>query len=101
MLPDSECLADVVDRTLPYWYDDIVPDLAAHRVVLIAGHGNSLRALVKHLDQLSDEAVVDLDIPTGQPLLYELGPRLETESHRYLDPVAAAAAARVVAQQAG
>ncbi len=101
VLPASECLADVVDRMLPYWYDDIAPDLAADRVVLVAGHGNSLRALIKHLDQLSDEAVVELDVPTGQPLLYELGSRLEVESRRYLDPVAATEAARAVAQQAG
>ncbi len=101
VLPASECLADVVNRTLPYWYDDLAPDLMAGRVVLVAGHGNSLRALIKHLDQLSDEAVVELDVPTGQPLLYELGPRLEVQSSRYLDPDAAAEAARAVAHQAG
>lgn len=101
VLPSSECLADVVERTLPYWYDGIVSDLATSGVVLVAGHGNSLRALVKHLDQLSDEAVVELNIPTGQPLVYELGPRFEVESSRYLDPAAAAAAADAVAHQAG
>lgn len=101
VLPASECLADVVNRTLPYWYDSLAPDLIAGRRVLVAGHGNSLRALVKHLDQLTDEAVVELNIPTGQPLVYELGPRLTVESRRYLDPVAAEAAAQSVAQQAG
>ena len=101
VLPATECLADVVDRMLPYWYDGIVPDLNAGGVVLVAGHGNSLRALVKHLDELADDAVVELNIPTGQPLIYELGPRLEVTSSRYLDADAAARAARAVAQQAG
>jgi 2,3-bisphosphoglycerate-dependent phosphoglycerate mutase len=101
VLPASECLADVVDRMLPYWYDGIAPDLNAGAVVLVAAHGNSLRALVKHLDELSDDAVVGLNIGTGQPLVYELGPRLEVTSSRYLDPDAAARAASVVAHQAG
>jgi 2,3-bisphosphoglycerate-dependent phosphoglycerate mutase len=101
VLPASECLADVVVRMLPYWYDGIAPDLVAGEVVLVAAHGNSLRALVKHLDHLSDDEVVELNIPTGQPLVYELGPRLEVESSRYLDPAAASAAATAVAQQAG
>jgi 2,3-bisphosphoglycerate-dependent phosphoglycerate mutase len=101
VLPASECLADVVDRMLPYWYDGIAPDLSAGAVVLVAAHGNSLRALVKHLDGLSDDAVVELNIGTGQPLVYELGPRLEIISSRYLDPDAAARAADVVAHQAG
>lgn len=101
VLPASECLADVVDRMLPYWYDGIAPDLNANAVVLVAAHGNSLRALVKHLDELSDDAVVGLNIGTGQPLVYELGPRLEVTSSRYLDPDAAARAASVVAHQAG
>jgi 2,3-bisphosphoglycerate-dependent phosphoglycerate mutase len=101
VLPASECLADVVDRMLPYWYDGIAPDLHAGAVVIVSAHGNSLRALVKHLDGLSDDEVVDLNIPTGQPLVYDLGPRLEIKSSRYLDPDAAASAAIAVAQQAG
>jgi 2,3-bisphosphoglycerate-dependent phosphoglycerate mutase len=101
VLPASECLADVVDRMLPYWYDGIAPDLNTGAVVLVAAHGNSLRALVKHLDELSDDAVVSLNIGTGQPLVYELGPRLEVRSSRYLDPDAAARAASAVAHQAG
>jgi 2,3-bisphosphoglycerate-dependent phosphoglycerate mutase len=101
VLPATECLADVVDRMLPYWYDGIVPDLNSGGVVLVVGHGNSLRALVKHLDELSEDAVVELNIPTGQPLVYNLGPRHEVTSSRYLDPDAAARAASAVAQQAG
>jgi 2,3-bisphosphoglycerate-dependent phosphoglycerate mutase len=100
-LPDAESLADVVARMLPYWYDGIVPDLLAGRVVLVAAHGNSLRALMKHLDGLSDDEVVELNVPTGQPLVYELGDRLGVTSRRYLDPDAAAAAAALVAKQAG
>jgi 2,3-bisphosphoglycerate-dependent phosphoglycerate mutase len=73
IVPDSECLADVVDRMLPYWYDGIVPDLTPGRTVLVAAHGNSLRALVKHLQPLSEDEVVELNIPTGEPLVYQLG----------------------------
>jgi 2,3-bisphosphoglycerate-dependent phosphoglycerate mutase len=101
VLPAAECLADVVERMLPYWYDGIVPDLAAGRLVLVAAHGNSLRALVKHLDDVSDDAIVELNIPTGQPLIYELGPRFEVLDRRYLDPAAAEAGAAAVAGQAG
>lgn len=102
LLPASECLADVVDRMLPYWYDGIVPDLVAGRTVLVAAHGNSLRALVKHLDGLSDDAVVDLNIPTGIPLVYDLDPRLAVTGSHYLgDAEAARAAAEAVARQAG
>jgi 2,3-bisphosphoglycerate-dependent phosphoglycerate mutase len=100
-LPASECLADVVARMLPYWYDGIVPDLVAGRVVLVAAHGNSLRALIKHLDGLSEEAVVELNVPTGQPLVYELDEHLDVTSRGYLDPAAAATAAELVARQAG
>ena len=100
-LPATECLADVLERMLPYWYDGIVPDLAAGHVVLVAAHGNSLRALVKHLDDVSDEAIIELNIPTGQPLVYELGPRFEVLDRRYLDPAAAEAGAAAVASQAG
>jgi len=71
-LPDSECLKDVLVRMLPHWYDAIVPDLRAGRLVLVCAHGNSLRALVKHLDGIADEAIAAVDLPTGIPLLYEL-----------------------------
>lgn len=101
-VPDSECLKDVVDRMLPYWYDDVVPDLRAGRRILIAAHGNSLRALVKHLDGISDEEIPGLNIPTGIPLIYELDEDLRPISSRYLgDPEAAQAAAEAVARQAG
>src|SRR5690625_4748250 len=70
--PETECLKDVLERMLPYWYDGIVPDLKARKTVLVAAHGNSLRALVKHLDGISDEEIVGLNIPTGMPLRYEL-----------------------------
>jgi 2,3-bisphosphoglycerate-dependent phosphoglycerate mutase len=72
-LPLAECLEDVVARMVPYWTEGIVPDLAAGRTVLVGAHGNSLRALVKHLDGISDEDIVELNIPTGEPLVYELG----------------------------
>ena len=99
--PRTECLADVVVRMLPYWYDSIVPDLRVGRTVLVAAHGNSLRALVKHLDQMSDEAVVGLNIPTGIPLLYELDEQLQptTTGGRYLDPEAAKASIEAVKNQ--
>jgi 2,3-bisphosphoglycerate-dependent phosphoglycerate mutase len=99
-VPRTECLADVVARLLPYWYDAIVPDLR-HGTVLIAAHGNSLRALIKHLDGLSDEAVVSLNVPTGIPLRYELDPitLLPTRPADYLDPAAAADAIQAVANQ--
>jgi 2,3-bisphosphoglycerate-dependent phosphoglycerate mutase len=101
LLPRSECLKDVVARLLPYWYDVIVADLAAGMTVLIAAHGNSLRALVKHLDGISDEAIAALNIPTGVPLLYELDDdfRPVTPGGRYLDPEAAAEATEAVANQ--
>jgi 2,3-bisphosphoglycerate-dependent phosphoglycerate mutase len=99
-VPRTECLADVVDRLLPYWYDAIVPDLR-NGTVLVAAHGNSLRALIKHLDKLSDEAVVALNVPTGIPLRYELDATtfLPTGPGEYLDPDAAAAAIEAVANQ--
>lgn len=99
--PRTECLADVVDRMLPYWYDAIVPDLLAGHTVLVAAHGNSLRALVKHLDQMDADAVVGLNVPTGIPLLYELDAdfRPTTPGGRYLDPEAAAAAIEAVKNQ--
>ncbi|MEX0664974.1 MAG: 2,3-diphosphoglycerate-dependent phosphoglycerate mutase [Acidimicrobiia bacterium] len=83
-LPRGESLADVVDRMLPYWRESIVPDLIAGHVVLVVAHGNSLRALVMHLDGLSEEAVLELNIPTGVPLVYDLGSDLERRGARYL-----------------
>jgi 2,3-bisphosphoglycerate-dependent phosphoglycerate mutase len=101
-LPASECLADVVARMLPYWYDAIVPDIRSGKRVIIAAHGNSLRALVKHLDDVSDEDIPAFNIPTGIPLVYELDGDLRPTSSRYLgDAEAAAEAARRVAEQAG
>ncbi|TMC84436.1 MAG: 2,3-diphosphoglycerate-dependent phosphoglycerate mutase [Chloroflexi bacterium] len=87
LLPSAECLKDVLERTLPYWYDAIVPDLLAQPCVLVSAHGNSLRALVKHLDRLSDAEVVELNIPTGVPRVYELDADLRPMAWRYLgDP---------------
>jgi 2,3-bisphosphoglycerate-dependent phosphoglycerate mutase len=101
LIPRSECLKDVVARLLPYWYDAIVADLAAGKVVLVAAHGNSLRALVKHLDGISDEAIAALNLPTGIPLVYELDDdfRVVNPGGRYLDPKAAEESAQAVAQQ--
>jgi 2,3-bisphosphoglycerate-dependent phosphoglycerate mutase len=100
-VPRTECLKDVVVRMLPYWYDAIVPDLRLGRTVLIVAHGNSLRALIKHLDKMSDEAVVALNVPTGVPLRYELDEAtlLPTGPGEYLDPAAAEAAIQRVANQ--
>ena len=88
LLPSAECLRDVVERMLPYWYDAIVPDLLTQQCVLVSAHGNSLRALVKHLDGLSDAEVVDLNIPTGVPRVYELGADFRPTSWRYLGDLA-------------
>jgi 2,3-bisphosphoglycerate-dependent phosphoglycerate mutase len=101
VVPRSECLADVVDRMLPYWYDAIVPDLATGRTVLVAAHGNSLRALVKHLDDISDEEITGLNIPTGIPLVYELDDDFVPlkKGGEYLDPDAAKAAVEAVKNQ--
>src|SRR5512135_2137086 len=101
LVPRTECLKDVVVRMLPYWYDAVVPDLRAGRAVLVAAHGNSLRALVKHLDGLSDEEVVGLNIPTGIPLRYDLDGDLKPvkPGGEYLDPAAAEAAIQAVASQ--
>lgn len=101
VVPKAECLADVVDRMLPYWYDDIVPDLGAGRTVLVAAHGNSLRGLAMHLEGLTREEVIDLNIPTGQPRVYDLDERMAVRSWRYLDPEGAAAAADAVRKQTG
>ena len=99
--PRSECLKDVVGRMLPYWYDGIVPDLRAGHTVLVAAHGNSLRALVKHLDGISDEAIAGLNIPTGIPLLHRLDADLRptVPGGEYLDPDAAAASIEAVKNQ--
>jgi 2,3-bisphosphoglycerate-dependent phosphoglycerate mutase len=99
--PLTECLADVVVRFLPYFTDVIVPDLRAGKTVLIVAHGNSLRALVKHLDQMSDDDIVGLNIPTGVPLRYDLAADLRpaVPGGTYLDPEAAAAGAAAVAGQ--
>lgn len=101
LMPRTECLADVVVRMLPYWYDSIVPDLSAGKTVLVTAHGNSLRALVKHLDDMDEDSVVGLNIPTGIPLVYELDDDLKPleRGGRYLDPEAAADAIAAVASQ--
>ena len=101
LMPRTECLRDVVARMLPYWYDAIVPDLALGLTVLVVAHGNSLRALVKHLDGIGDAAIAELNIPTGIPLRYELDEsfRPVPPGGRYLDPEAAAAAAEAVRNQ--
>ncbi len=101
LMPRTECLADVIDRMLPYWYDAIVPDLRDGRTVCVAAHGNSLRGLVKHLDGISEEEVVGLNIPTGIPLVYRLDEDLRPTERggQYLDPDAAADAIKAVASQ--
>ena len=102
VLPDTECLKDVVARVLPYWHDAIVPQLRAGLTPLVVAHGNSLRALAKHLEGISDTEIAELNIPTGVPRLYELDDNLTLSGARYLgDLEAAAAAAAAVAQQAG
>jgi len=101
-LPAAEALADVVERMLPYWFEEIVPELEAGKTVLIVAHGNSLRALVKHLDDVSEDEIVGLNIPTGIPLVYELDEDLQPIESYYLgDEEAAKAAAEAVAKQAG
>jgi 2,3-bisphosphoglycerate-dependent phosphoglycerate mutase len=100
-LPRTECLKDVVTRMLPYWHESIVPDLKAGKTVLVTAHGNSLRALVKHLDGISDEDIAGLNIPTGIPLHYALNADLTpvVKGGQYLDPAAAADAIKAVANQ--
>ena len=100
-LPRTECLADVIDRMLPYWESAVVPDLRSGATVLVAAHGNSLRGIVKHLDGISDDDIVGLNIPTGMPLVYRLDDELQptVAGGDYLDPDAAAAAAAAVANQ--
>lgn len=99
-VPRTECLKDVIERFMPYWEGPIREDLAAGRTVLVTAHGNSLRGLVKHLDGISDEDIAGLNIPTGMPLVYDLGPNfMPTKPAEYLDPEAAAAEAAAVANQ--
>ncbi len=99
-LPLTECLKDTVDRFLPYWHSDIAPTIKSGKRVIIAAHGNSLRALVKYLDKISDEEIPGLNIPTGVPLVYELDDNLKPIKHYYLgDPEAIAAAEKAVANQ--
>ncbi|MCC7141560.1 MAG: 2,3-diphosphoglycerate-dependent phosphoglycerate mutase [Candidatus Eisenbacteria bacterium] len=99
-LPLTECLADTVARVLPYWNGVIVPEIRAGKQVLVAAHGNSLRALVKHLDGISDEAIVELNIPTGMPLVYTLDAEMRPIDRRYLgDPAAVEAAMQAVVKQ--
>ena len=100
-LPRTESLKDTVERFLPYWHGTIAPAIASNARVLITAHGNSLRALVKFLDRVSNEAIVELNIPTGSPLVYELDEELRPIKHYYLgDPEKIAAAAAQVANQA-
>jgi 2,3-bisphosphoglycerate-dependent phosphoglycerate mutase len=101
LLPRTECLRDVVMRLLPYWHDVIIPDLATSRTVVVVAHGNSLRALVKHLDGISDADIAELNIPTGMPLVYELDDRFRPlgDGGHYLDPEAAQIAAEAVKSQ--
>ncbi|GAA4377863.1 phosphoglyceromutase [Agromyces bauzanensis] len=99
-MPRTECLKDVIARMLPYWESDIMPDLRDGKTVLVTAHGNSLRALVKHLDGISDDDIAELNIPTGIPLVYELGEDfMPAKPGEYLDPEAAAAGAAAVAAQ--
>jgi 2,3-bisphosphoglycerate-dependent phosphoglycerate mutase len=100
-IPRTECLKDVVARMLPYWESAVIPDLRAGKTVLLAAHGNSLRALVKYLDRISDDAIAGLNIPTGIPLRYDLNDQLEplNPGGTYLDPEQAEKAAAAVANQ--
>jgi 2,3-bisphosphoglycerate-dependent phosphoglycerate mutase len=99
-LPATECLKDTVARVLPFWNETIAPSIRAGRRVLVAAHGNSLRALIKHLDNVSEEDIVHLNIPTGQPLVYELDQDLRPIRHYYLgDPAEIEAAMAAVAAQ--
>jgi 2,3-bisphosphoglycerate-dependent phosphoglycerate mutase len=99
-LPATECLKDTVERVLPFWEETIAPAIRAGRRVMIAAHGNSLRALIKHLDQVSEEEIVHMNIPTGQPLVYELDKDLRPIRHYYIgDPAEIAAAMAAVEAQ--
>lgn len=100
-IPRAEALKQVLERALPYWESDIVPDLKAGKTVLVAAHGNSLRAIVKYLDGLSEDEISELNLPTGIPLVYELDDNFKpiVKGGAYLDPEAAAAGAAAVANQ--
>ena len=99
-LPDGECLADTIKRVIPFWEGTIVPELKSGKRIIIAAHGNSLRALVKHLDNMSESEIMELNIPTGIPLVYELDENIKPTSHYYLgDPEEIAKAAAAVANQ--
>jgi 2,3-bisphosphoglycerate-dependent phosphoglycerate mutase len=100
-IPKTECLKDVVQRLIPYWEQEIIPDLKSGKVTLVTAHGNSLRALVKHLDGISDQEIAALNIPTGIPLLYELDNDFKPIKigGEYLDPAAAKSAIEAVANQ--
>lgn len=100
-IPATECLKDVLERLLPYWNEEIVPEIKSGKTVMVAAHGNSLRAIVKHLDDISDDDIAGLNIPTGIPLYYELDENLKpvTKGGKYLDPEAAKAAIEAVASQ--
>ncbi|GGK50714.1 phosphoglyceromutase [Nocardia camponoti] len=101
-VPKTECLKDVVERMVPYWDETISQELLTGKIVLVAAHGNSLRALVKHLDNIPDDEISKLNIPTGIPLVYELDENMRpVKPARYLDPEAAAAGAAAVANQGG
>jgi 2,3-bisphosphoglycerate-dependent phosphoglycerate mutase len=100
-IPLTECLKDTVARTLPFWHETIAPAVRSGKRVIVAAHGNSLRGLVKYLDNISDQDIVELNIPTGIPLVYELDDDLRPLRHYYLgDPQAVARAAQAVAEQA-
>ena len=100
-IPATECLKDVLERALPYWESAIVPDLKAGKTVMVAAHGNSLRAIIKYLDGIADDDIVGVNVPTGIPLVYHLDEDLKPTNPggTYLDPAAAAAAIQVVANQ--
>src|SRR5690554_1070384 len=100
-VPQTECLKDVLERALPYWDSAVVPDLKEGKTVLVAAHGNSLRAIIKHLDGVGDDEIVGVNVPTGIPLVYELDENLKpiTPGGKYLDADAAAAAIKAVASQ--
>lgn len=100
-MPLSECLKDTLGRFMPYWHEAIVPQIRARKKVLIAAHGNSLRALVKHLDEVTDREIVEMNIPTGVPLVYDLDDNLKPLKHYYLgDPEEVQRATQAVANQA-
>jgi 2,3-bisphosphoglycerate-dependent phosphoglycerate mutase len=99
-IPLTECLKDTVDRVMPFWNDSMAPAIKAGKQIVVAAHGNSIRALIKFLDNISDDDIVSLNIPNGIPLVYELDEQLKPMRHYYLgDAQAAAAAAAAVAQQ--